>query len=97
MPGSGAEPSGSAWSLQSSQVDVRVVVLRGQNNACGWMRISNTSRISVFNLSFDIRAETIEQITIFAVVLSWFLHVQNVMHLPNSVFDMQNLVLFHIA
>ena len=34
------------------------------------------SRISVFNLSFDIRADTIEQITTFAVGLSWFLHVQ---------------------
>ena len=56
-----AEHSGSVWNLQSFQVDVRVVVLRVQHNACGWMRISNMSRISVFNLSFEIRAKTTEK------------------------------------
>ena len=49
------------WNLQSFQVDVRVEVLRVQHNACGWMRISNMSRISVSNLSFEIRAETTEK------------------------------------
>ena len=28
---------------------------------CGWMKISNMSRISVFNLSLDIRAETADK------------------------------------
>ena len=64
------EPSGSVWNLQSFQVDVRVEVLRVQHNACGWMRISNMSRISVFNLSFEIRAKTTEKnYGIFGVAL----------------------------
>ena len=56
-----AEPTGRVWNLQYFQVDVRVEVIRVQHNACGWMRISNMSRISVSNLSFEIRAKTTEK------------------------------------
>ena len=58
--------------------------------------VSNMSRISVLDLSFDSRAKTIEKVTTFAVSSSWFC-MCIAWHSLNSVFDMQNLVLPQIV
>ena len=55
------------------------------------------SRISLFNLSFDIRAETIEQKLPLLRKGSPGFCIRDAMRSLNSVCDMQNLVLFHIA
>ena len=58
--------------------------------------VSNVSKISVPNLSFHFRVETIEKVTTFAVDPSWFC-MCIAWHSLNYVFDMQNLVLPQIV